>query len=338
MLLFPESVIKAAVDTFKEVAIDDFKSENYERAVKHLTVALSLDEKSHVLYSNRCTAYIALEQYERAMEDADECVRLQPTWAKGYLRRGSVYFRKGELERAERVLKEGLELDPGNDALKKELEAVMNAIAEKMARQRESLEAKERAIEAFNEQNYRGAVDLLKKAIKLDPENHIFYSNRAAAYMALEQYDRALGDADECIRLQPEWAKGYSRRGAALFRMDKLVDARDAFEKVRPSPHRSPRRPHQRSPRRPHQRWPRRPHQPPSARVHRRAPASHAPPPIYLRGSSSRRTTRRTCAARSRSCSSWSTLWRSGRRRASSSRSARSRRSTCRTSSAPSST
>ena len=49
----------------------------------------------------------------------------------------------------------GLDLDPGNDALKKELEAVMNAIAERMARQRESLEAKERAIEAFNEQNYR---------------------------------------------------------------------------------------------------------------------------------------------------------------------------------------
>ena len=53
--LFPESIIKSAVDTLKEVAIDDFKSEHYERAVKHLTVALSLDEKSHVLYSNRCT-------------------------------------------------------------------------------------------------------------------------------------------------------------------------------------------------------------------------------------------------------------------------------------------
>ena len=231
MLLFPESVIKGAVDTLKEVAIDDFKSEQYERAVKHLTVALSLDEKSHNLYSNRCTAYIALEQYDKAMEDADECVRLQPAWAKGYLRRGSVYFRMGQLEKSEVVLKEGLELDPGNDALKKELEAVMNAIAERMARQRESLEAKERAIEAFNEQNFKGAVDLLKKAIKLDPENHIFYSNRAAAYMALEQYDKALGDADECIRLQPQWAKGYSRRGAALFRMDKLGGARDAFEK-----------------------------------------------------------------------------------------------------------
>ena len=279
-----------------------------------------------MLFPHRCTAYIALEAYDKAMEDADECVRLQPSWAKGYLRRGSVFFRMNQLERAEQVLKEGLELDPTNDALKKELEAVMNAIAERMARQRESLEAKEKAIEAFNDQNYKGAVDLLKKAIKLDPENHIFYSNRAAAYMALEQYDRALGDADECIRLQPEWAKGYSRRGAALFRMDKLVDARDAFEKVRPSPLRWPRRPHQHSPR----------------RVCAPPPTvAHAPPPsphTHLRGSSSRRTTRRTCAARSRSSSSWSTLWRSGRRRASSSRSARSRRSTCRTSSAPSST
>ena len=43
--------------------------------------------------------------------------------------------------------------------------------------------------------------------------------------MALEQYDKALADADECIRLQPTWAKGYSRRGAALFRMDKLGPA-----------------------------------------------------------------------------------------------------------------
>ena len=84
------------VDTLKEVAIDDFKAEQYERAVKHLTVALSLDEKSHVLYSNRCTAYIALEQYDKAMEDADECVRLQPSWAKGYLRRGSVFFRMNQ--------------------------------------------------------------------------------------------------------------------------------------------------------------------------------------------------------------------------------------------------
>ena len=273
-------MIKAAVDTFKEVAIDDFKSENYERAVKHLTVALSLDEKSHVLYSNRCTAYIALEQYDRAMEDADECVRLQPTWAKGYLRRGRVYFRMGQLERAERVLKEGLELDPGNDALKKELEAVMNAIAEKMARQRESLEAKERAIEAFNEQNYRGAVDLLKKAIKLDPENHIFYSNRAAAYMALDRAVRRSAPSATRrvhtaarVRLQPPssaWTSSSTR----------ATPSRRCGE-LWPHALTSPL-------------GPQRVCAPPRRLLTPRRPPLH---------SSTRRTTRRTCAARSRSCS-----------------------------------
>ena len=129
MLLFPESVIKSAVDTLKEVAIDDFKSEQYERAVKHLTVALCNPQSprhpsarcseralmpASLLAALDCTAYIALEQYEKAMEDADECVRLQPSWAKGYLRRGSVYFRMGQLEKSEVVLKEGLEVCPGS--------------------------------------------------------------------------------------------------------------------------------------------------------------------------------------------------------------------------------
>ena len=46
----------------------------------------------------------------------------------------------------------------------------MNAIAERMARQRESLEAKERAIEAFNVQNFKRAEQHLSSAIELDPD------------------------------------------------------------------------------------------------------------------------------------------------------------------------
>ena len=55
----------------------------------------------------------------------------------------------------------------------------MDAIAQ---RKEESLEFKERAIEAFNVQNFKRAEQHLSSAIELDPENHVFYSNRAAAY------------------------------------------------------------------------------------------------------------------------------------------------------------
>ena len=50
----------------------------------------------------------------------------------------------------------------------------------------------ERAIEAFNVQNFKRAEQHLSSAIELDPENHVFYSNRAAAYMAMETFEQAL--------------------------------------------------------------------------------------------------------------------------------------------------
>ena len=78
---------------------------------------------------------------------------------------------------------------------KQELQLVVDALAQ---RKEESLEFKERAIEAFNVQNFKRAEQHLSSAIELDPENHVFYSNRAAAYMAMEKFDRALKDANEC--------------------------------------------------------------------------------------------------------------------------------------------
>ena len=77
-------------------------------------------------------------------------------------------------------------------------------------------------------QNFKRAEQHLSSAIELDPENHVFYSNRAAAYMAMEKFDRALKDANECVRLQPTWAKGYSRQAAALLSMGDLPAAREA--------------------------------------------------------------------------------------------------------------
>ena len=133
-------------------------------------------------------------------------------------------------------------------------------------------------------QNFKRAEQHLSSAIDLDPENHVFYSNRAAArlhkrmctagrapppwlsalprrpphapafarangtgrhllsllafgppgaaaYMAMEKFDKALKDSNECVRLQPTWAKGYSRQAAALLSMGDLPAAREACAK-----------------------------------------------------------------------------------------------------------
>jgi len=41
------------------------------------------------LLSNRSAAFAGLRQYDAALEDADNCIRAKPGWAKGYSRRGN---------------------------------------------------------------------------------------------------------------------------------------------------------------------------------------------------------------------------------------------------------
>ena len=65
----------------------------------------------------------------------------------------------------------------------------------------------------------------------MDPDNHIYYSNRAAAYMTADSISKALRDAEKCVALAPTWAKGYSRLGAAQHGLKRLDAAINSFKK-----------------------------------------------------------------------------------------------------------
>ena len=54
------------------------------------------------------------------------------------------------------------------------------------------------------------------QAIKVDPEDATLYSNRSLCHLKSGEAHDALADAIACVNLQPDWAKGYYRKGAAL--------------------------------------------------------------------------------------------------------------------------
>jgi len=58
---------------------------------------------------------------------------------------------------------------------------------------------------------------------------HLLYGNRSICYLKLKQVQDALQDADECIRVKPDWATGYARRGDALQQNGELEMARLAY-------------------------------------------------------------------------------------------------------------
>jgi stress-induced-phosphoprotein 1 len=73
--------------------------------------------------------------------------------------------------------------------------------------------------------NVSEAIDQYTKAVNADGANHVYYSNRSAAYLKKGDAHNALNDAESCLGLNPEFAKGYSRRGAALHALTRYNDS-----------------------------------------------------------------------------------------------------------------
>lgn len=83
---------------------------------------------------------------------------------------------------------------------------------------------------AFAAKDYDLAIDLFSKALDLDENNFVLWSNRSAAKAGKRDWDGALDDAEQCIKVNPTWAKGYARKGAALHGQRRYVEAIETYE------------------------------------------------------------------------------------------------------------
>lgn len=128
---------------------------------------------------------------------------------------------------------------------------------------------KDEGNQAFSKEKYNEAVDCYSKALLIEPNNVILYSNRAAAYIKLKDYKKALEDSEavhfsddlkhskattalfrifslwkhftcsfrtnsfhffeKAISFDPKWSKAYLWKGKALFHLQRLEEAKTAF-------------------------------------------------------------------------------------------------------------
>ena len=75
---------------------------------------------------------------------------------------------------------------------------------------------KDEGNQLFKEGKYAEACEKYTEALKRDPNNSVIYSNRSVTHIKLKNYEHALSDSQECIKLNPQWSKGYYRKTVAL--------------------------------------------------------------------------------------------------------------------------
>ena len=90
---------------------------------------------------------------------------------------------------------------------------------------------KELGTNAFKAKNFEEAAEHFSNAIEEDSNDHTVFSNRSACYHNLKEFVQALGDAEMCIKLKPDWGKGHQRKAMALHGMGHLEESYKAYEK-----------------------------------------------------------------------------------------------------------
>lgn len=127
------------VNALKEKGNQALNADKYDEAIAAYTEAIALDAKNHVLYSNRSAAYAKAGKFKEALVDAEKTIQLNPTWAKGYSRKGVAAAGLKDYMNAFDAYKEGLKHDPQNPVLLQGRQEVTSSFIQYMSSQRGSM-------------------------------------------------------------------------------------------------------------------------------------------------------------------------------------------------------
>lgn len=110
-------------------------------------------------YSNRAATRLQLNRINEALEDANSCICVKPTWAKGYSRKGGCLVRLGKLQEAVYAYEKALDLEPNNYDTQKALDNARNKLTGGRASSSSS------SFPSFNNQWVNKAKDIMQSII-----------------------------------------------------------------------------------------------------------------------------------------------------------------------------
>jgi len=166
------------------------RSGEYDRAINEYTQALRLNPNDALALYNRGDAYNSKGEYERAIQDFTLALTLRPDFALAFNGRGIAYDGNGDPDRAIQDYNQAIRLKPDY------AEAFYNR-----GRAYKRKGDDERAIQDYSQ------------AIRFKPDFAVAFNNRGNIYRGKGQHARAIQDYDQAIRIDPNFVIAFKNRG-----------------------------------------------------------------------------------------------------------------------------
>jgi tetratricopeptide (TPR) repeat protein len=204
---------------------------NWDQAILEYNEALRVNPNNAAVYNSRGIAYYEKEDYDRAIADYNQAIRLDPNYASAYNSRGVAYIGKYE----------AAYYNSGYTYYDKE--ALDKAIADfnqairldpnyASAYNNRGIAYSDRGDRDMELADYDKAMADYNQAIRLNPNSTAAYYNRGGMYEQKFDYDRAIADFTQVIRLDSNYIDAYTKRGHAYLMKDDYDRARADWSKA----------------------------------------------------------------------------------------------------------
>ncbi|KAI6189640.1 hypothetical protein M3Y97_00030500 [Aphelenchoides bicaudatus] len=224
----------------KALGNEAYKKRDFDAAHEHYKKAIELDPTDITFYTNNAAVFFEENRFDECIAECEKATEVgrehrasYTLIAKAYARIGNAYLKKDDKKKALFYFGKSLSEHRDADLVKKhkQLEKEIQA-EEKRAYVNPELaeEEKIKGNEAFKKGDYPTAIKHYTEAVKRNPENHIIYSNRAACFTKLMEFQRAIDDCDICIKKDPKFLKAHLRKGGALQAMHEYGRAQKCYE------------------------------------------------------------------------------------------------------------
>jgi tetratricopeptide (TPR) repeat protein len=181
---------------------DYYQQGEYQKAIEEYNQAIALDPNYTDAYNNRGLAYTNLGLTQQAIADYSKAIELNPNYALAYYNRGVIYGNMGQYYEAIADYDQAIALDPNYT------DAYYN-----------------RGINYASLGQYHEAIADYTEVINLDANYTDAYNNRGVAYYNLGQYYEAIADYNKVIELRPDDNLAYNNRGLAYASLAMYYDA-----------------------------------------------------------------------------------------------------------------
>ncbi|XP_044731476.1 stress-induced-phosphoprotein 1 [Chrysoperla carnea] len=226
----------------KELGNEAYKKKNFETALEHYQKAVEHDPTDITYQNNIAAVYFEQKEYKKCIEQCEKAIEIGrenradfKLIAKAFTRIGNAYKKLEDWHSAKTYYEKSM-----SEHRTPEIKTLLSQIEAKIKEEERKAyidpvkaeEEKELGNELFKKGDYATAIKHYTEAIKRNPDEAKYYSNRAACYTKLAAFDLGLKDCDKCVELDPKFIKGWIRKGHILQGMQQNSKALTAFQKA----------------------------------------------------------------------------------------------------------